>query len=120
MGAPIKVDKTVRMSEFEIVKFQLLTHCFIAEIHLNETELNILTLFGCSGEVRLIDFCRNAAEKGYLSNYTAVNNCLSRIEKSKLFLKKGAGKKLIYLNPSIEIYSKGTIVLNYKFIKIES
>lgn len=120
MADPIKITKKVRLSEFEIVKLQLLTHCFIKDIQLNGTELNILTLLGCMGEVRLIDFCRTAADKGYLSNYTAVNNCLSRIEKSKLFIKKGAGKKTIYLNPNIEIHSKGTIVLEHIFIKIES
>jgi len=108
------------MSEFEIVKFQLITHCFISGTHLNETELNILTFLGMKGEIRLIDFCKEAAEKEYLSSHTAVNNCLLRIAKSNLFLKKGAGKKLIYLNPNLNIQARGTILLNYKFVKVES
>lgn len=120
MSAPVQIDKVVRVNEFEIVKFQLMAHAFIKEIRLNETELNVLTLLGVLGETRLKRFCEIVTEKGYLANYTSANNCLTRISQSKLFLKKGVGKKLIYLNPEIGIHSKGTILLNYKLVKVES
>lgn len=118
METPIKVTRTIRMdNELELIKFQLITHCFVTNTQLNDTELNLLALLGKMGEIRLMEFCKLAAEQGVLGNPTAVNNCLAKIEKSKLFIKKGSGKKLVYLNPDIKIYSKGTVLLHYKIIK---
>lgn len=116
--AAVKIDKKIEMNTFEIVKFQLMTHCFVSDIQLNDTELNILSLLGTiSGQIRSVDFCKFVVEKGYLGTTISVNNCLSGIEKSKLFLKKGSGKKLIYLNPDLKIISEGTVVLNYVIFK---
>lgn len=120
MKGPVRIDKVIKMDDFEIIKFQLITYSFVKDIYLNKSELSILTLLAMSGEVRLMDFCKIAAEKGYYSNATAVNNCLSRIEKSKLFLKKGSGKKYIYLNPEIPLYKEGPVLLNYKIHNIEA
>lgn len=105
------------MNEFEIVKFQVITHCFISDIYLNDTEFNLMALLGTQGQIRLIDFCRLAMEKGFLGTEISVNNCLSKIERTKLFLKKGVGKKIIYLNPDLNIIYKGTIVLDYIIVK---
>lgn len=115
----LKVNKKIEVDEIELVKFQLITHCFVSDIHLNETELRILSLLGVTGEIRLIEFCRLAVEKGLLGSETAVNNCLSKIEKSKLFLKKGTGKKNIYLNPEIGVAfsKKDVVILNYLVFK---
>lgn len=116
----VQVKRSIKMeSDFEIVKFQIITHCFISKITLNETELNILALLGCLGEITLADFCVAAADAGYLGGETAVNNCLRRIEKTNLFIKKkGQGRKVIFLNPNINVEAKGSIVLNYTVFKV--
>lgn len=114
------VDKPIQLDLFEIIKFQLMTHCFINKIKLNETDFKCLSLLGCCGEIRLIEFCKMAHEYGIFGNPTAVNNCLSRIEQSKLFIKKGAGKKVIFLNPELDIQTKGNILLNYKIVRLET
>lgn len=113
-------NKPVKMDLFETIKFQLMVHCFVNKISLNETEYNCLALLGCKGEMRLVEFCRLASDLGFLGNPTAVNNCLARVEKSKLFIKKGAGKKMIFLNPDLNMQTKGNLLLNYKIVRIES
>lgn len=114
------VDKTVQKDLFEIVKLQLLFHCFENKVILSETELNCLSLLGCNGEIRLSEFCKLAVEFKFLGNPTAVNNCLGRIEHSRLFIKKGAGKKMVFLNPELGIQTKGNILLNYKIFRIDT
>lgn len=111
-----QVDKVVRQDRFNIIKYQLVTYCFLHNIVLNKTELDCLTLLGCRGKMRLNEFCTVAAEAELLGTPTAVNNCLARVEKSRLFLKEGAGKKSIFLNPELGIQTEGNIILNFKFV----
>lgn len=114
------VDKVIQQDLFEIVKFQIMLHCHLNNIVLNQSELSCLTLLGCVGEMQLITFCRLAVEKELYTTPTAVNNCLARVEKSKLFIKKGGGKKIIFLNPELKIQTKGNILLNLKIVRVEA
>lgn len=116
----IKVEKKIYLSKIEIVKYQLIHHCFMNNIRLSDTELNCLAFLGSLGSIRLTEFTRRAAEEGILSSNISVNNCLSKIEKSNLFIKKGAGKKIIFLNPILEIKSEGNILIELKLIKVET
>lgn len=116
----IKIEKKVKLDKFELVKYQLIHHCFINRIKLSETELNCLALLGELGNIRLTDFCKKAADKSILGSPIAVSSCLSKIEKSKLFLKTGMGKKLIFLNPDLQIKSEGNIILEIKLFKVET
>lgn len=119
MGA-IKIEKKVILNKFELVKYQLIHHCFINRIKLNETELNCLALLGEVGNIRLTDFGALAVEKGILGNPATVHNCMSKIEKSGLFIKKGTGKIIIYLNPELQIKSEGDILIEIKLLKRET
>jgi hypothetical protein len=38
-----QVDKRVRMNRWDIVKFQLMTHCYLFKIQVSEADLNCLT-----------------------------------------------------------------------------
>ena len=51
------VDKKVNMSLEEIIKFQIMTYCYIHKITLSESDLACLTLLGLNKKVELSDFC---------------------------------------------------------------
>lgn len=108
------VEKALETDLFSAVKFQIMFYCFEKDINLSRTELDCLTLLGCRGRMRLTEFNELAAEMKILGSAPAVNNCLARIEKSKLFLKEGAGKKFIYLNPAMGVETKGNLFLVFK------
>lgn len=119
----VKVDKVIRLDKLEIIKYQLMHHCFINKIRLSDTELNCLSLLGQLGQIRLSEFSKVASSKAggnILGSPIAVASCLSKIERSGLFLKKNNGKKIIYLNPKLEIQTDGNIIINLKLIKLES
>lgn len=115
-----KVEKTVRLNKFEIVKYQLIHHCFISKIKITDTELNCLALLGELGKIRLTEFNKKAAEKGFLGSQIAVASCLSKLEGRHLFIKAGTGKKIIFLNPDLKIKSEGNIILELKIYKLEA
>tara|TARA_R110000751_G_scaffold173976_1_gene280384 strand:- start:1132 stop:1557 length:426 start_codon:yes stop_codon:yes gene_type:complete len=127
------VEKKTRMNHADIIKFQLMTYCFIYNKKLSEAELNCLALLGSYGEYELGDFCllsevsnedvRNKLGKSYdksingqgiFSSAQTVRNFLSKAEKLGLINKKGKNTKTISLNPNLKIQTKGNILLQYK------
>lgn len=114
------IEKTSDLSKFEVVKYQLIHHCFMKNIRLNHTDLDCLSLLGELGSIRISEFCKIAVEREFLGSESTVSNCLNKLEKSQLFLKKGAGKKMIFLNPDLNIKSEGNILIKLNLIKRET
>ena len=129
------VNKQVKMSLEEIIRFQFLTHCTFNSISMSELDFDCLTALTLWGPTELNKFCNAMAEirvkkklqesheksplKVQASPQT-IRNILIRLEKEKLILKEGAGRKSIKLNPVLNIQSLGNILLNLKVVHIES
>jgi len=108
------VEKKVVMPHRDIIKYQLITQCFINKVQASDSELNCLTLLGAYGECELADFCNSAVEEGIFKTSQTVRNFLTKAEKSGLVLKNGTSRKKILLNPELNVQTKGNIVLDYK------
>lgn len=115
-----QVDKRVRMNRWDIVKYQLLTHCYLYKIVVSESDLECLTLLAMEGEAELTSFCNKAHDQHIFSSIQSVRNCLTKVEKKKLIMKEGKNKKKIYINPDIKVHSSGNILLDFKFLSIET
>lgn len=126
------VTKRVKMDQWNIIKFQLITHCYIQGLSLSESELNCLTLLGINTQAELSDFCNaSCAEdqrdkepslnhKSHIfKNPQTVRNCLTKLEKIGLISKEGKNRKKICLSDSLKIQSTGNIVLDYKIVHVE-
>lgn len=113
------VEKRIDLNKFEIIKYQLIQHCFVNKIWLNETELNCLSFLGECGQLRVTEFCKLAVEKGIQNHPIAVNNVLTKLKDKNLVIKQKSGKKIIFLNPALNIQSEGNIVINIKLVKLE-
>ncbi len=118
------VSKTVRMELNQVVRFQILTHCYVNNISVSELDLDCLVVLGLAGDIELNEFCTKLAvmraqSTGKTSPQT-IRNILLRTEKLGLTLKEGKSKKRISLNPDIKIQTKGNILLNYKFIFVDT
>jgi hypothetical protein len=131
------VNKQIQMELSSIIKFQLITHCYINHIVLSELDYDCLTDLGILGESELTDFCTNIAEKRLqlkLENWPknssehrkpttspqTIRNVLIKVEKENLIQKTGKGRKKISLNPDLKIQTSGNILLNHKLIHLES
>ena len=117
-----QVQKRVRMSKWNVVKFQILTHCYIKKILLSDSDLNCLTLLSFNEPIELTSFCYDASseEDPIFKSPHTVRNCINKAEKNNLVIKDTENKKLIKLNTDLKIQTEGTILLDYKFLGDES
>lgn len=113
-----QVQKRVKMPKWDIVKYQILTHCYINRIAMSESDLNCLTLLSFNEPIELTHFCYDASseEDWIFKSPQTVRNCINKAEKNKLIIKDSTNKKLIMLNPELKIQTTGTILLDYKFL----
>ena len=115
-----QVDKRVRMSAWQIVKYQILTHCYLYNIQVSEADLNCLTFLAIEGDQELTSFCNKAHDKQIFSSPQSVRNCLTKSEKKGLIKKEGKNKKKIFINPELKVHSRGNILLDFKFLSVAS
>ena len=113
-----QVQKRAKMSKWDVVKFQILTHCYINRITISESDLNCLTLLSFNEPIELTNFCLDAsAEEDWIfKSPQTVRNSINKAEKSGIVIKDPGNKKLIKLNPSLLIQNSGTVLLDYKFL----
>jgi len=113
-----QVQKRVKMPKWDIVKYQILTHCYINRIAMSESDLNCLTLLSFNEPIELTHFCYDASseEDWIFKSPQTVRNCINKAEKNKLIIKDSTNKKVIMLNPELKIQTTGTILLDYKFL----
>ena len=118
-----QVQKRVKINRWDIVKYQILTHCYLNKIILSNADLECLTLLSFNQPIELSNFCSDASsepEDSIFKSPQSVRNSLNKSEKNKLIIKDPNNKKLILLNPKLNIQTKGTILLDYKFLAYES
>jgi len=120
VGGATSVNKRVKCSRSEIIRYQIMQYCFIKNIILNYTELMLLSLLGELGECRVTFFCEEAAKRGILSSPQSVQTALNKLQRVPILKKEGIGKKIIYLDPGANILTKGNIVVNITLMHIES
>ena len=112
-----QVQKRVRMAKWDVVKFQILTHCYINNIVVTESDLNCLTLLSLIGPIELTHFCYDASEEyGIFKSPQTVRNCINKCEKNNLIQKDSKNKKLILINKDIKVQTEGDILLDYKIL----
>lgn len=116
------VNKRVNMKLDEIIKFQLMTHCYIHKINLNDSDLECLVLLSILGNCDLTEFCTRVSQKNIFKATQTVRNCIVKLEKYDLIERLGTGKykKTINLNPAIKAQVSGNIVLDYKIVHIDT
>lgn len=115
-----QVDKRVKMNKWDIVKYQILTYCYLNKISVSEADLNCLTYLALEGDQELTSFCTKAHGKEIFSSIQSVRNCLTKAEKKRLIKKEGKNKKKIYINPDLKVFAKGNILLDFKFLSVET
>lgn len=120
MATVNQVRKTVRMDLWNIVRFQIATHCVLKELNVSDSDLNCLTFLALGGEQPLTEFCEAATENKIFGSSQSVRSAVTKAEKKKLLVKNGEYNKLIKVNPDLKIQTSGNILLDYKFVRVET
>ena len=112
------VDKKVVTNLQDIVKYQIIVHCYVNRIPVTESDLDCLTILAILGESDLTEFCLLVTEKRIFKSTQSVRNCLVKLEKNNLISKEGKTKKKITLSSVMKIQTSGNILINHKFIHV--
>jgi len=115
-----KVDKRVRMDKRDIVRYQIMTYCFLNNIQITESDLDCLAELGIIGERELTEFCMHVAEKSIFKTPQSARNAITKAERKKLLIKIGKNRKTIRLAEDIKLQVEGTVLLDFKFVSVES
>ena len=113
-----KVDTKAKISKDEVIKYQILTHCFLNNIQISNSDLNCLCELAKKGMKELTEFCKDISKKGIFKSSQSARNAITKAEKKKLIIKNGSSKKTISLNMNIE--TECTILLDIKILGIET
>lgn len=117
-----QVQKRVKMPKWDLVKYQILTHCYINKISLSDSDLDCLTLLSFNQPIELTDFCYDASsEEGWIfKSPQTVRNSINKAEKNSLIVRSEENKKIIMLHPNMKVQTEGTVLLDYKFLGYDS
>jgi len=124
-----KVTKKLRVSNSDVIKYQLITEIvFFKNEYLIPSDLDILILLVMWGPMELVGFCMDAAKQLYPNTAPEdlsirsqnVRNRIVKLEKRNIVTKSKTGRKIISLNPDINIQSEGNILLDYNYLAVES
>lgn len=112
------VQKKVHMGHRDIIKYQLITHCFMNNLQLSNNELDCLTLLGACGKRELSEFCNVTVAEHIFKTSQTVRNFLTKAGKLKLVHKEGTNKKQISLVNEMKIQTEGNVVLDFKIAHV--
>ena len=124
-----KIEKKYRLTHYDLVKYQVITEfVFFKKENLIDTDLELLTLLAVQGPIDLTKFCNltvkhtypdvNPEEFGVKSQN--VRNKLTKLEKRGLNKKSDTFKKTIEIAMSVPVLSSGNVMLDYKFLALET
>lgn len=123
-----KVQKKVRVSSYDLVKYQIITELiFFQKEHLIPSDIELLTLLAMWGPLELGAFCKAAAKHIYKTvepeefsiRAQNVRNRITKLVKRGIVVKHAANKRTIQVNPELTIHNKGNILLDYNFLALE-
>ena len=120
MATVNQVRKTVRMDLWNIVRFQIATHCVLKELNVSDSDLNCLTFLALGGEQPLTEFCDAATTNKIFGSSQSVRSAITKAERKQLVTKNGGYNKLIKINSDLKIQTQGNILLDYKFVRVET
>ena len=115
-----RVEKKIRTSKDEVIKYQILTYCFLNEIQISLSDLLCLTELAKLDSCELTKFCSLISDKKIFKSPQSCRNAITKASKKDLITKSGVNKKNIKLNSKIEIQTEGTILLDYKLLGIDT
>jgi hypothetical protein len=119
MATVNKINKTIKMDLWSIIKFQIKIHCYLKNIDISNSDLECLALLALTGKEDLNVFCDTARKNKIFRSEQSARNAVNKCVKEKLILKSGDGRKRIELNPDLKIQSLGNILLDLKAIYVD-
>lgn len=113
-----RVENKAVMSRWDLVKFQILTYCYLKKISVSESELECLTLLSLNQPVILTDFCFDVSDEApwIFKSSQSVRNAINKCYKKGLVKRDPNDKKVMILNEDLKIITQAPILYELKFL----
>ena len=111
-----KVEKRVKINRDNVIKFQIITHCFMNDIQISTSDLNWLTELAKKESIDLTNFCENISEQLIFKSPQSCRNAIQKAKRKELVVKDG---KKVMLNPQMKIQTTGDIFLDFKILGVD-
>ena len=111
-----KVEKRVKVNKDNVIKYQIITHCFMNNTQISSSDLNCLAELAKLGATDLTGFCTAISEKQIFKSPQSCRNAIQKAKRKNLVVKKG---KQIMLNPDMKIQTSGDIFLDFKILGVD-
>jgi hypothetical protein len=124
-----KIEKKYKLSRYDLVKYQIITELvFFKKEHLADSDLELLTWLGLHGPVDLTKFCSfvvkqthvNIEPEDFAVKSQNIRNKITKLQKRGLVMKSNSYKKMIELTDTIAVHKVGNVLLDYKFLALET
>ena len=111
-----KVEKRVKINKDNVIRFQIITHCFMNDILISASDLNCLTELAKQKSIDLTNFCAKISEKLIFKSPQSCRNAIQKAKRKLLVIKDG---KKVMLNPDMKIQTTGDIYLDFKILGVD-
>jgi len=111
-----KVEKRVKINKDEVIKYQIITHCFMNNTQISHSDLKCLVELAKIGSIDLTMFCTNISKIKIFKSPQSCRNAIQKLKRKVLVIKDN---KIIMLNPDMKIQTKGDIFLDFKILGVD-
>ncbi len=129
--------KKVKMTRQQLIRFQLLVHCYLlgymeppvengkrveGTTYITNKDLDCMTLLGLQGTIDLSLLCNQSVGYGLFKSTQSARNAIDKMEDRHLVIKEGingGARKVVYLNPSIGTHPEGNVRLEYTIFSLD-
>ena len=111
-----KVEKRVKINRDNVIKFQIITYCFMNDIQISTSDLNCLTELAKEESIDLTNFCENISGQLIFKSPQSCRNAIQKAKRKDLVVKDG---KKVMLNPTMKIQTTGDIFLDFKILGVD-
>lgn len=124
-----KIERKYRLTHHDLVKYQVMTEfVFFRKEALSDADIDLLTLLAIVGPVELTKFCSMAVKQSspnlepeeFAVKSQNIRNKITKLEKRGFIKKSDSYKKTIEIQSEVNIQRKGNILLDYKFLALET
>jgi hypothetical protein len=118
MATVNRIEKKAVMPKWDLIKFQILTYCYLNRITISEAEIECLTLLSLNQPAVLTEFCFDVSEETpwIFKSSQSVRNAINKCYKKGLVIKDSKDKKIISLNPKLQVITTSPILYELKFL----
>lgn len=112
-----RIEKKAVMQKWDLIKFQILTYCYLNRVSISESELNFLTLLSLNEPIETTNFCFDVSEEEswIFKSQQSARNAINKCEKKGLVIKGPNNKKEIKINPELRLGKDGNVLFELKF-----